>query len=36
MKRIACTPRADWKATAEHYGFRFHTFGDEPYWDESA
>lgn len=36
MKRIACTPRADWKATTEHYGFRFHTFGDEPYWDESA
>ncbi|NER60144.1 glutathionylspermidine synthase family protein [Pseudomonas sp. MAFF212428] len=36
MKRIACTPRGDWKATAERYGFTFHTFGNEPYWDESA
>ncbi|PWB30357.1 hypothetical protein DCO48_20625 [Pseudomonas sp. SDI] len=36
MKRINSTPRADWKASAERYGFAFHTFGDEPYWDESA
>lgn len=36
MKRIASTPRPNWKATAERYGFAFHTFGDEPYWDESA
>lgn len=36
MKRIACAARGDWKATAERYGFLFHTFGDEPYWDESA
>lgn len=36
MKRIAVTPRPGWKATAEHFGFNFHTFDGEPYWDESA
>ncbi|UVL24010.1 glutathionylspermidine synthase family protein [Pseudomonas donghuensis] len=36
MKRVSIAPRPDWRATAEHFGFNFHTFGDEPYWDESA
>ena len=36
MKRIAVAPRPGWKATAEHFGFNFHTFDGEPYWDESA
>lgn len=36
MKRIAVAPRTDWQATAEHYGFRFHSIHGEPYWDESA
>lgn len=28
--------RPDWRATAERFGFRFHTIDDAPYWDESA
>lgn len=28
--------RADWRATAERHGFRFHTIDGAPYWDESA
>ena len=36
MKRIAIEPRPDWQATAERYGFRFHSVHGEPYWDESA
>lgn len=36
MKRIRIAPRADWRETAEQFGFRFHTFDGEPYWDESA
>ncbi|GFZ96815.1 glutathionylspermidine synthase family protein [Dyella caseinilytica] len=36
MKRIAIAPRPDWQATAEHYGFLFHTIDGSPYWDESA
>jgi glutathionylspermidine synthase len=28
--------RPDWRATAEQYGFRFHTIDDAPYWDETA
>lgn len=36
VKRIAITPRPDWKATAERYGFLFHTLDGAPYWDESA
>ena len=36
MKRIAIDPRPDWQATAERYGFRFHSVHGEPYWDESA
>ncbi|RDS84911.1 glutathionylspermidine synthase family protein [Dyella monticola] len=36
MKRIAIAPRPDWQATAERYGFLFHTIDGAPYWDESA
>jgi glutathionylspermidine synthase len=36
VKRIAIAPRPDWQATAEHYGFHFHTIDGAPYWDESA
>lgn len=36
MKRIAIEPRPDWQATAQRYGFRFHSVNGEPYWDESA
>lgn len=36
MKRFAIAPRPDWQATAEHYGFLFHTIDGAPYWDESA
>ena len=36
MRRINSTPRPGWKAFAESVGFNFHTFDDEPYWDESA
>ena len=36
MKRIVVEPRADWKQTAETYGFNFHTIQGEPYWDETA
>jgi glutathionylspermidine synthase len=36
MKRIAITPRPDWKTTAEATGFDFHTVDGKPYWDESA
>jgi len=36
MRRIAVTPRTDWKQTAEQYGFQFHTIDGEPYWDETA
>ena len=36
MRRTALTPRPDWRAQAEEAGFEFHTFGGEPYWDESA
>jgi glutathionylspermidine synthase len=36
VKRIAITPRPDWQATAERYGFLFHTLDGAPYWDESA
>jgi len=36
VKRIAIDPRPDWQATAERYGFRFHSVHGEPYWDESA
>jgi glutathionylspermidine synthase len=36
VKRFAIAPRPDWQATAEHYGFLFHTIDGAPYWDESA
>jgi glutathionylspermidine synthase len=36
VKRIAIAPRPDWQATAERYGFLFHTIHGAPYWDESA
>jgi glutathionylspermidine synthase len=36
VKRIAIAPRSDWQATAERYGFLFHTINGAPYWDESA
>ncbi|RDS81966.1 glutathionylspermidine synthase family protein [Dyella psychrodurans] len=36
MKRVTVEPRGDWQATAERYGFRFHSINGEPYWDESA
>lgn len=36
MRRVACAERADWRDHAARAGFRFHTFGDAPYWDEGA
>lgn len=36
MQRISIAERPDWRATAERYGFAFHTIGGEKYWDESA
>ncbi|MFC5741787.1 glutathionylspermidine synthase family protein [Dyella tabacisoli] len=36
MQRIAIAPRADWRATADRYGFTFSVIDGEPYWDESA
>jgi len=36
MKRIRITPRPHWRESAAECGFRFHTMGGEPYWDESA
>lgn len=36
MIRIPINERADWKAKAEEFGFKFHTFDGEPYWDETA
>jgi glutathionylspermidine synthase len=36
MRRERITPRAGWQGTVEALGFDFHTFGAEPYWDESA
>jgi glutathionylspermidine synthase len=36
MRRLACTERGDWRATAEQYGFDFHTIDGERYWDERA
>lgn len=36
MRRIAVTPRHDWKATAERHGFTFHTMYGAPYWVEDA
>jgi len=36
MRRVSIAPRTDWKATAERYGFHFHTIDGASYWDESA
>ncbi|HEX4682216.1 MAG TPA: glutathionylspermidine synthase family protein [Gemmatimonadaceae bacterium] len=35
MKRIACEPRADWRAIVEARGLKWHTAA-EPYWSETA
>lgn len=37
MKRIASTPRPDWKRQVESVGLIYHTLDDgSPYWDESV
>jgi glutathionylspermidine synthase len=36
VQRIACPERDDWRATADGYGFDFHTIDGERYWDERA
>jgi glutathionylspermidine synthase len=36
MRRIECSERDDWRATAEAAGFDFHTIDGERYWDERA
>jgi glutathionylspermidine synthase len=36
VRRLTCTPRADWRARVEALGFGFHTIAGAPYWDESA
>jgi glutathionylspermidine synthase len=36
MRRVICPERDDWRATAETYGFNFHTIDGARYWDESA
>jgi glutathionylspermidine synthase len=36
MRRIAITPRPNWKERLESTGLIFHSADGEPYWDESA
>ncbi|HEY4342303.1 MAG TPA: glutathionylspermidine synthase family protein [Steroidobacteraceae bacterium] len=36
MQRIAMPERPGWRDQAESLGFRFHSIGGEPYWDESV
>ena len=37
MRRLAVTPRRDWREHVERdLGFVFHTINDAPYWDETA
>ena len=36
MRRVRIVERADWRASAERLGFRFHTIDGAPYWDERA
>ena len=37
MRRLAVTPRPDWREHVERdLGFVFHTIRDAPYWDETA
>ncbi|WP_018261258.1 glutathionylspermidine synthase family protein [Methylobacterium sp. WSM2598] len=35
MRRLDLGERPDWRDRAAAAGFAFHTFADEPYWDES-
>jgi glutathionylspermidine synthase len=36
MQRVAMAERPGWRQQAESLGFRFHSIGGEPYWDESV
>ena len=36
MLRIPSKERANWRALADEFGFKFHTMYGEAYWDESA
>ncbi|MCY7294486.1 glutathionylspermidine synthase family protein [Alteromonas sp. a30] len=36
MLRIQIPERPHWRQKAEEFGFHFHTFDGEPYWDETA
>jgi glutathionylspermidine synthase len=36
LRRIRIAERPDWRERARELGFRFHSPGGEPYWDESA
>lgn len=36
MKRVTCKQRPNFEARAEELGFKFHSPGGEPYWDETA
>lgn len=36
MFRIPIQERSHWRQKAHEYGFHFHTFDGEPYWDETA
>jgi glutathionylspermidine synthase len=36
VQRIAMAERPGWRQQAESLGFRFHSLGGEPYWDESV
>ena len=36
MERIETPERPDWREQAAALGFRFHSIGGSPYWDESA
>lgn len=36
MQRLRLAPRPNWQDKAHADGFRFHTFDDGPYWDESV
>lgn len=36
MNRVPHSPRENWQQIADDYGFKFHTFDGEPYWEEGA
>lgn len=36
MQRVVMAERPGWRQQAESLGFRFHSIGGVPYWDESA